>query len=166
MIKPIVYNIKELRKPCQDVLPEENVSQIMIDLKDTLYSLVGKGCGLADNQIGYNKKIAFIRLSLNKEHTEFKEYYLINPKILDKKGKIIFPEACLSFPGIIINILRYRFLIIENTTLKGQLETLILKDLEAVIVQHEIDHCHGRTLFVFNKNIKEINDIFYRRFSF
>jgi len=147
MIKPIVYNIKELRKPCFPIEKEEDIKLILQDLKNTLYSLVRKGYALAANQINYNKQIALIRLPLNKEHTEFKEYYLINPKILDKQGKIIFPESCLSFPGIIINTLRYRFLIIENTTLKGQLETLILKELEAIICQHEISHLQGRTIF-------------------
>jgi len=144
---PIVYNIKELNKPCLPIEPKEDIKQILQDLKDTVYSLQGRGYGLSANQIGYQKQISFIRLPLNKEHTEFKEYYLINPKILDKQGKIIFPEGCLSFPGIVVNTMRYRHIIVENTNLEGKLETLILKDLEAIICQHEIDHLKGRTLF-------------------
>jgi len=146
MIKPIIYNIKELRKPCLDVLHGEDVSQIMTDLCDTLYPLVGKAYALAANQIGYNKKIALIRIPLNNEHTKFNEYFIINPKIVFKERKILFTEGCLSLPGLSIQTDRYVFITIEYLNEKMELHTSMAQDLESLVLQHEIDHLFGRTL--------------------
>jgi len=146
MIKPIVYNLKELRKPCIPVEKDENISLIIQDLKDTVYSLVGKCYGMSSNQLGYNKQIALIRIPLNKEHTEFKEYVIINPKILDKERKILFTEGCLSFPGLSIQTDRYVFITFTYLNEKMEECTSVSQDLEGIVIQHEIDHLKGRTI--------------------
>ena len=145
-IKPIIYNIKELRIPCLDVSPRENISQIITDLRDTLNSLVGKGYALAANQIGYNKKIALIRIPLNNEHTEFNEYFIINPKIVFKERKILFTEGCLSLPGLSIQTDRYVFITISYLDENMEEKIKVAQDLEAIIIQHEIDHLSGRSI--------------------
>ena len=146
MIRPIECNLKSLRKPCIPVEKGEDISQIMRDLKDTLYSLVGKGYALAANQLGYNRKIALIRIPLNNEHTKFNEYFIINPKITFKERKILFTEGCLSFPGLSIQTDRYVFITIEYLDEKMEQHTSLAQDLESFILQHEIDHLKGRTI--------------------
>ena len=153
-IKPIIYNIKELRKPCIPVEKREDISQIIQDLKDTLYSLVGKGYALAANQINYNKQITLIRIPLNKEHTKFNEMLLINPKIIEKDRKVIYPESCLSFPGITVNTDRYVFITYTYLDKKLGEHTGMAQDLEAIVIQHEISHLQGRTLFDFKHRSK------------
>ena len=146
MIRPIECNLKSLRKPCIPVEKGEDISQIMRDLKDTLYSLVGKGYALAANQIGYNKKIALIRIPLNNEHTEFNEYFIINPKIVFKERKILFTEGCLSLPGLSIQTDRYVFITISYLDENMEEKIKVAQDLEAIIIQHEIDHLSGRSI--------------------
>ncbi len=135
MIKPIVNNIKELRKPCVEVEPDEDVSVILQDLKDTLATK--KGYGLAANQIGVQKKIAFYKLGSS-------EVTLINPKIIEKKDKIVFEEGCLSFPGLVIKTDRYQEIVFENSGAQFS-----ASGIEAIIIQHEIAHLQGKTIFDF-----------------
>lgn len=133
MIKPIVTNLKELRKPCAEVEEGEDVSSIAQDLKDTLATL--KGYGLAANQIGVRKKVAYYKIGAS-------ETLLINPKIVEKCDRIVFEEECLSFPGVVVKTDRYRELTIEN---KGARYSA--SGLEAIVIQHEIDHLEGKTIF-------------------
>ncbi len=129
MIKLIVNNIQELRKPCAEVLPDEDVSTMLQDLKDTLATL--KGYGLAANQIGVQKKIAYYVF-------EGKETILINPKIVEKSDRIVFEEGCLSFPGIVIKTDRYKEIVFVNNN-----KQYSANGIEAIIIQHECDHLCG-----------------------
>jgi peptide deformylase len=150
MIKAIVTNIVELRKPCLAVEKGENVAQILVDLHDTL--LNKKGLALSANQIGYNKKISFIRMptKYNKEtkETEYKEFYLINAKIIEKENPIkVKDEQCLSFSGVSVITKRYIFVVITYLNEKFEEQTAMMQDLEALICQHECDHQNGIVLF-------------------
>ena len=136
MIKAIVNNIQELRKVCAEVEPDEDISTILQDLKDTLATK--KGYGLAANQIGVQKKIAYYVL-------DGKEVTLINPKIVEKDNKITFKEGCLSFPGIVILTDRYNTLTIELDRMPYKQYSA--DGIEAIIIQHEVDHLNGITIF-------------------
>ena len=149
MIKSIISNIKELRKPCEEVKKDENIKDIIQDLKDTLATK--KGYALAANQIGINKKIAYCKipkLNMQEKKLEYSEYVLINPKIVEKERKYIHKqEGCLSFPGLRIDTDRYVFIVVQFLNENFQPQTAVMQDLEAAIVQHECDHIEGRTIF-------------------
>ncbi|MFH0806039.1 MAG: peptide deformylase [Patescibacteria group bacterium] len=142
-VLPIISNITELRRKCRLVEKGEDISQIIQDLKNTL-NYHKNGLGLAANQIGYNKAIAIVKIPKNK--TEFTEHILINPQIIDKEGKIIINDSCLSFPGLIIRTLRYSNITFYNTNLKGEVNTFMVSGLEGIVIQHEVDHCLGITI--------------------
>ena len=143
-ILPIITNINDLRHKTIAVEKGEDISQIIQDLKDTLETK--SGYGLASNQIGYDKSVAIVKIAKNKEKTEFIEHTLINPQIIDKDGKIVINESCLSFPGLKVQTLRYQQITFYNTDLKGNVNTFIVSGLEAVVIQHEISHLLGRVL--------------------
>lgn len=65
----------------------DEIKQIIIDLKDTL--ALTDGVGIAAVQVGILKRIIVVKY---KE----KEYVLINPKIIMQEGKILDYEGCLS----------------------------------------------------------------------
>jgi peptide deformylase len=149
MIRPIITNIKELRKPCELVTKEDNIKEIIRDLKDTLES---KKCiGLTANQIGINKRISYIKIpkSIDKnKQIQYNEYILINAKIIEKERPIqVKNESCVSFPGIGVITRRYIFIIVESLDEQMKIQTRILQDLESICVQHEIDHTLGLTIF-------------------
>jgi peptide deformylase len=134
MIKSIIKNITELKKPCVEIKDYKELTSIIIDLEDTLKTSRG-GIGLSANQIGYNQRVAIIRLPLLSLN-------LINPIILDKKDKRIFKEGCLSFPNIEMVTDRYYYIKIKNND-----KILEFTGIEAIAVQHEIDHLNGLTIF-------------------
>ena len=152
MIKKIETSLKILKQPCVMVEANEDISQIITDLKDTLLHY-GKRCwGLSANQIGYNKKISYIRvpkkMNTQTKEIEYTELLLINPKIIEKETKIkVKQEACLSFSGLLVDTFRYVFMTVEFENNKRELQTVMFQDLESICIMHEIDHLNGRTIF-------------------
>ena len=73
---------------------------------------------------------------------------MINPKILETSNEMfIGEEACLSVPDVYGNVKRHKSIAVEYTDIKGNRQTKKLKDFNARIIQHEIDHLDG-ILFV------------------
>tara|TARA_R100001530_G_scaffold14183_1_gene12872 strand:- start:3175 stop:3684 length:510 start_codon:yes stop_codon:yes gene_type:complete len=107
------------------------------------------GVGLAANQIGIEAAVAVVDV--------IKPRILINPFIVDKWDKIPFPsEGCLSYPGKRVDTVRYKCVIIKTeqeeanwyfSGVDGMGGSNITDGLlEAVAVQHEIDHLNGKTI--------------------
>lgn len=149
MIKQIITNIKELKQPCQEVTKNDNIKELVQDLKDTLGTK--RGLGLTANQIGINKKISYIKIpkSVDKnKQVQYKEYVLINAKIIEKDKPIqVKNESCLSFPGVGVNTRRFIFITVEFYNEKMELQTGVFQDIESIVIQHETDHTNGITLF-------------------
>lgn len=143
IIGGLVQDEVALKKPCEPASIEEGLSLIE-DLKKDLHHY--DGIGLAANQIGSNKRVCVIKAPRKTE--EGKTYYVqrgfINPTIKSKKTPILFgDEGCLSFPGRIIETVRYREITVHDD-LNGETH---LTDIDAVIAFHEIDHLDGMTMF-------------------
>jgi peptide deformylase len=147
--KSIITNINELRKPCQEVTKEDNIKDLLKDLKDTCVSTNGWECSA--NQVGINKKVSYIRVPKMDQKTkkiEFTELYLINAKIVERaRPYIVKNEGCISFPGLSVQTDRYVFITVSYLDEKYQEQTTMLQDYEALAVQHEIDHQNGITIF-------------------
>jgi len=112
---------------------------------------------LAANQVGIDAQVAVVNVR--------EPLVLINPKIISKENEIPFYEGCLSYPGKSVHTKRYRDVIISTEQSesdwyfsgadtgepsKGTWEAneakkqdQELRILEAVCVQHEIDHLNG-----------------------
>jgi len=151
MIKPIVTNLAELKRPCIPVTKEDDIKQIIIDLKETLQSH-STGWGLAANQIGYDKAICYIRVPKQINHKDKKitygELVLINPKIVEKDTPLkIMDEGCLSFAGVKVTTKRFVYITVEflDENLKSQVAAM--QDYESLAIQHEVGHLNGRTIF-------------------
>jgi peptide deformylase len=146
---PIVTDINELRKSCKEVTQEDNIKEIIQKLKDTLIGY--NGYGLSANQIGIQKKISFCKLPKydpKDKKLEFTEIVIINPKIIEKDRRIVVKqEGCLSIPYITVDTDRYVFITVEYQDEKLEKRTALFQDLESFILQHEIDHLNGKTIF-------------------
>jgi len=148
MIKSIVKNYAQLRKVCDKVEPKEDIRQIIQDLKDTLEATNGKGVGLSANQIGYNKKICYIKMPVKKEGNKIinEELIMINPEIIEKTKPIAVKEECLSFPGLQVVVKRFVFTAVTFENEKREPCMKLLQDFYAFAVQHETDHCNSLTI--------------------
>ena len=119
----------------------------------------GDGIGLAANQVGIDAQVAVVNV--------IEPLVLINPKIIHKEFPIDYFEGCLSYPKKGTPTKRYRDIIVQTAQsesgwyfsgvestneARGSWEEKTKKDeqenrlLEAICVQHEIDHLNGLTI--------------------
>ena len=128
-----------LRTPC---IPVSNVDDPelrgMIAKMQTILEQSG-GVGLAAPQIGAIRQVLIYRMP---QAEDFQ--ILINPS-LEPMGDEQQPaiEGCLSIPGIQLPVLRYTHVRVRATNLLGEHYQFDAYDLEARILQHEIDHLNG-----------------------
>jgi len=145
----LITDLNILKIPCQDIIKEDDVDDIVNHLKTVLAQY--NGYGLAANQIGINKKIAYIKCppkyDMITKQWDCKEIILINPKIIECDRAIkIKQEGCLSIPHLKIDTKRFVFLTFINHDKNFQEQILIAQDLEAFIISHETDHLYGKTI--------------------
>ena len=156
-MKKVINCLKEdnpvIQKKLRRVTVEEGEK-----IATELFEILNKrkdGIGLAANQVGIDAAVAVLNVR--------EPIVLINSKIISKENEIDFYEGCLSYPNKGVHTKRYRDVIISTeqsesnwyfsgasqpTDGKGsweesKKEDQELRTLEAVCVQHEIDHLNG-----------------------
>ncbi len=106
------------------------------------------GVWLAAPQIWTNKRLIVVSLFKNRDDKDAKTIMMINPKILEHSNEIkLDEEGCLSVPWKKWKVIRFTQIKLNFLDHKWLSKTLILDNLSARIVQHEIDHLNG-ILFV------------------
>ena len=157
VINCLVNHNEYINSKLREVSVEEGLA-----IAEELFQILdkrGDGIGLAANQVGIDAQVAVVNVR--------EPLVLINPKYIKKENEIIYGEGCLSFPGHAIRTKRYRDIIIsteqeesnwyfsgveENSDGKSGWDKGNMKQdqelrlLEAVCVQHEIDHLMGKTI--------------------
>jgi peptide deformylase len=148
-LKPILINAPQLYVACKPIMAGEDITQIIKELKTTLEN--SGGLGLSANQIGYNKQIAAVKIpkiDSEKKKVDFTEIVLINPQIIEHKIRIeLKNEMCLSIPNIKVNTDRWVYITVVNYNEHLEANTFCSQDLESFVIQHEIAHLRGRTIF-------------------
>ena len=98
-ILPItVCGDKILRKKAAKVTTVNNeLIRLISDMFETMHN--ANGIGLAANQIGSNKQIFVVDISMVEGYEDTKPLALINPKIIAKSEELsVYEEGCLSIP--------------------------------------------------------------------
>jgi len=124
-----------------DFTPE--LAQLVEEMFDSMYA--AQGIGLAAPQIGISKQITVIDVSF-KERPEDK-LVLINPEVLDREGKQVEEEGCLSLPEIRAKVERSAWVKVRAQNEHGEFFEVEGEELLARCILHEIDHLHG-VLFI------------------
>lgn len=97
--------------------------------------------GLAAPQIGINKRLIVASLLRDYEDMNYRTVMMINPKILEFSEETDFDvEGCLSVPWKQAQIERAKKIKLEFLDDKWRKNTMMLENLAARIIQHEIDH--------------------------
>lgn len=120
---------------------DNEICQIAEEMLDIMYDACG--IGLAAPQIGLSKRL--VVLDITGEKTG--ERIFINPYIIDEKGETVEEEGCLSFPGLMGNVVRSQCVTVITYNLKGEKFKIEAEGLLSRVWQHEIDHIDGR-LFI------------------
>ena len=156
--RDIIDCFKEDNPLIQKKLKEVSVEK-GLEIATELFQILNErkdGLGLAANQVGIDAAVAVVNVR--------EPIILINPKIISKTNEIPYYEGCLSFPKKGCHTKRYETIEVTSAQIKGSMiftgiETNSegkgsweknnmkndkqLRTLEAVCVQHEIDHLNG-----------------------
>lgn len=134
----IVTDLEFLRQESRPTTLEELEKIRFVErCKKSLGTAWTAGFGLAAIQIGIPIRAAWYAMKLN---GVTKERLLWNPEIIEAKFPIPFMrEGCLSIPDLYIPTIRYQ----NITVINGESEKFELNGVEAIVVQHEIDHMNG-----------------------
>ena len=137
---------KEEKKLINDMLKHLEYSQI--EEKAKKYDL-RPGMGLAAPQLGINKK--FFVICYEEEEGVFKNYVLINPKLVSNSEELIYAsggEGCLSVNRNVEGIVpRYARVTFEGFDEKGNKVRYRAREELAIAFQHEMDHLNGILFF-------------------
>jgi len=97
-----------------------------------------RGIGLAAPQVGVLMRVIVI------EAPEKPLRVVINPQILERSTEqVVGMEGCLSLPGLYGDVKRSEWVVLRGLNRHGKPIRLQLKDIEARIAQHEVDHLEG-----------------------
>tara|TARA_B100001778_G_scaffold310505_1_gene292735 strand:+ start:173 stop:796 length:624 start_codon:yes stop_codon:yes gene_type:complete len=154
----VINCFKEENPLIQKKLKEVTVEEGMA-IATKLFQILNKrgdGIGLAANQVGIDAQVAVVNVR--------EPLVLINPKIVKKETEIPYYEGCLSYPGKGVHTKRYETVEIKTEQVEGswmfsgvdtgetgkgsweddsKKQNRELRTLEAVCIQHEIDHLNG-----------------------
>lgn len=103
------------------------------------------GIGIAAPQIGISKSIAIVDVS--KRDSNCKRLVLINPVILERREPEARKEGCMSLPHYTAYLKRHRWIHFQWMDEKGMTHKKISTGIEAICVEHEVDHLNG-VLFI------------------
>lgn len=119
---------------------DPSVQEFIIGLMETLYAQSG-GIGIAAPQVGESRQIIIVDVSPK----DFSKHRLvmINPKITRWQGRVLTREGCMSLPDYTANVTRAERVFVEWTDTSGRRRQKSTEGIEAICLQHEIDHLNG-----------------------
>jgi len=115
--------------------------RLISDMKETMYT--ENGIGLAATQVNVHKQLLVVDVSTMRNQCRV----YINPQLMQQDGSETCEEGCLSVPGIFAEISRAKSIRVKAQNPDGTYFEETLEGLNAVCLQHEMDHLKG-ILFV------------------
>jgi len=120
---------------------DKALASLASDMLETMYA--APGIGLAATQVDHHIRMLVMDISEDKS----KPQVLVNPEILVSEGEEEMDEGCLSVPGYYETVRRAERIRVRAQDVKGEFFEIEADGLEAVCIQHEMDHLEGK-LFV------------------
>ena len=135
----LTLNEPSLRERSVEVETQEittpDFQKFLDDLLRTMIS--SDGVGIAAPQVGLNKRILITTIGSEPK-------VLINPTVTKaSQATIETEEGCLSVPGVYGMVTRPKKVTVKAIDRHGRRIEIELKNFDATVVQHEIDHLDG-----------------------
>jgi len=133
-----------------------NVNSLIDSMVQTMYA--APGVGLAAPQVGDSSRIVV----LDTDHEDPGKHLLklINPRVVEAEGKVIWEEGCLSVIDYTADVERAAKVLVRAWTPDEKEIEIEGEGLLAVALQHEIDHLDGK---LFIDRISRIKRELYKR---
>lgn len=140
----MAYDIRTFGDPVLKSVAEqvENIDGKIVRLTQAMLQAMYKapGLGLAAPQIGVQKQIFVYDI-------DGQPITLLNPRIVESSGEWVYDEGCLSIPGLYVEMLRPKEVLLEAIDLNGNTIQIEADELLARLFQHELDHLNGVLMF-------------------
>lgn len=134
-----------LRQKSQKVLRfDENLRKLANALRAVMQAQK-MGIGIAAPQIGVLQRVVIV--DVRSRIPAAQEHLLINPEILSGAGETLSHEGCMSLPEYTGYLKRNTRVHVRFQTLEGQTREFTAEGIEAVCLQHELDHLEGKLFF-------------------
>ncbi|HVE65933.1 MAG TPA: peptide deformylase, partial [Thermoanaerobaculia bacterium] len=116
-----------------------DLADLVADLVDTCHA--APGIGLAAPQIGVNRRVAIVDLSVGEDPSAI--LVLVNPVVLSSSGEQKEEEGCLSVPDVAERVVRPEHVVVRAADGGLHVRELEGTGLLARAFCHEIDHLNG-----------------------
>ena len=98
-----------------------------------------RGVGLAATQVGVLQRLFVFQAAEDEGVT-----VIVNPEITERTEETeVADEGCLSLQGVLVPVERAIAVTIEGQNVRGDPLRLELNEMDARVVQHEVDHLDG-----------------------
>ncbi|MEL0081688.1 MAG: peptide deformylase [Gammaproteobacteria bacterium] len=136
------YPDNRLRRVAEPVsFPEPKLAGLVDEMAQLMYAAAG--VGLAAIQVNRPLRLFLMDPSAGQDNLQV----FINPEIVSVRGLATNDEGCLSLPGMYETVERPEQIELTWQDIQGVRHQQSFSGLEAVCIQHEIDHLDGK-LFV------------------
>ena len=116
---------------------DDNLQRLVDDMLETMYEV--NGVGLAAPQVGIALRLAVMDVTMERNES----FVLVNPEIIERRGKQIMAAGCLSVPGAYDKVERSEWVKVKAQDRHGEWFEIEGEGLKAECLQHEIDHLDG-----------------------
>ncbi len=120
---------------------DKKLERLVDDLVETLGA--NKIIGLSSPQVNILQRVVVTNASGRPSETQV----YVNPVIISKAAWGIVEESCASIPDVVGNVIRATKVHVRAQDRHGDSFEHVLTDMDAVCIQHEIDHLNGK-LFI------------------
>lgn len=145
----------------RSALPIAKITPKITKLVDDMVHMMYRSphtIGLAAPQVGYSLRLIVIDVTIKqKQHGLI---VLINPVMVSGEGEKIIREGCLSLPDYTANVKRFQNVSVEGLNRTGEKVRIETNGIEAICLQHEIDHVDG---ILFLDRVESMKTDIFRR---
>lgn len=139
----VKWGDERLLAPNEEVLDPDGLAGLIADLVDTCHA--APGIGLAAPQIGINRRVAIVDLSVGEDPSAV--IVLVNPIMVSAFGEQKEEEGCLSVPDLSERVVRPSRVVVRAADTELRTREIEGNGLLARALSHENDHLNG-ILFV------------------
>ena len=128
--------------------PVENIDGAIQTVFDNMAATMygAPGIGLAAPQVGIGQSFLIYDIAPREDGHDL--HVLVNPRIVSSEGEILSEgEGCLSVPEFRADVKRAERILVEGVDRDGNPLRFEAEGLQAIVIQHEMDHLDG-TLFI------------------
>jgi peptide deformylase len=128
---------------------DERIRRLVDDMLETMYA--NDGVGLAATQVDVHERVIVMDTSEARDAPRV----LINPELTARSDEMMLgEEGCLSVPQIYDKVQRHARISVRALGRDGQVQAFDAEGLEAVCVQHEMDHLLGKVFVEYLSPLK------------